>query len=124
MFPHDRDREIARWPDVARRSRLFGRDAPPVAAMVCRALSVVSIGGLARPFAEGVVLRRRICGAESCSPNLAHPRTIDPNEGVDQFGHATQAIGPEMAAMICPLDRSDDGGGRAPYAAAAASSAG
>jgi hypothetical protein len=26
---------------------------------------------------------------------------IDPN-GVDQFGHATQTIGPEMAAMICP----------------------
>jgi hypothetical protein len=36
---------------------------------------------LARPLAEGVVLRRRICVAGSCSPNLAHPRTIDPNEG-------------------------------------------
>jgi hypothetical protein len=30
--------------------------------------------------------------AGSCSPNLAHPRTIDPNEGVDQFGRATQAM--------------------------------
>ena len=49
---------------------------------------------------------------------------IDPNERVDQFGHATQAIGLEMAAMICPLDRSDDGQRRAPYAAVAASSAG
>ena len=49
---------------------------------------------------------------------------IDPNEGGDQFGHATQAIGPEMAAMICPLDRSDDGYSRVSYAAVAASSAG
>ena len=37
---------------------------------------------------------------------------------------ATQAIGPEMPAMICPLDRSDDGHSRARYAAVAASSAG
>jgi hypothetical protein len=49
---------------------------------------------------------------------------IDPNEGVDQFGRATLAIGRKMAAMICPLDRSDDGHSRAPYAAVAASSAG
>jgi hypothetical protein len=27
--------------------------------------------------------------------NPAHPRMINPNEGVDQFGHATQAIGPK-----------------------------
>ena len=49
---------------------------------------------------------------------------IDRNEGVDLFGHATQAIALEMAAMICPVDRSGDGHSRAPYAAAAASSAG
>jgi hypothetical protein len=29
-FPHGRDREIPRWRDIARRSRLFGRDAPQV----------------------------------------------------------------------------------------------
>src|SRR5216683_1809032 len=28
MFPHGHDREIPRWRDIARRSRLCGRDAP------------------------------------------------------------------------------------------------
>ncbi len=70
------------------------------------------------PFYAGVFVWRK------AASNLAHLRTIDPNEGVDRFGRVTQAIGPEMAAMICPLDRSDDGDNRAPYAAVAISSAG
>jgi hypothetical protein len=73
--------------------------------------------------AEGAVLRRGICAAESCGQSRSS-RQIDPNEGVDQFGHATQAIGPKTAALICPLDRSDDEHSRAPYAALAVSSAG
>jgi hypothetical protein len=46
-------------------------------------------GGLARSFAEGVVLRRRIAG-RTAEANLAHPRTIDPREGVDPFGRVKQ----------------------------------
>ena len=34
-----------------------------------------------------------LCGGELQPTSLIH--MIDPNEGVDQFGHATQAIGPE-----------------------------
>jgi len=88
MFPHGRNREIPRWRDTARRARLFGRDAPSGGRDA--SLSVVSMeGGLARSFAEGVVLRRRIA-ARTAEANLAHPRTIDPREGVDPFGRVKQ----------------------------------
>jgi hypothetical protein len=48
---------------------------------------------------EGVVLRRLVCVAVSCSQSRSS-RIIDPNEGVDHFGHATQAVGAEIATMI------------------------
>jgi hypothetical protein len=58
MFPHGRDREIPRWRDVARRSRLFGRDAQ-VVAMVCRTLSVGGVRSMA-----ALISRTGLAGAE------------------------------------------------------------
>jgi hypothetical protein len=88
MFPHGRNREIPRWRDTQGAHACSDVMRPQVVAM--RALSVVSMeGGLARSFAEGVVLRRRIAG-RTAEANLAHPRTIDPREGVDPFGRVKQ----------------------------------
>ena len=53
--------------------------------------------------------------------DLAHPCMIDPNEGVDRFGNATQAKGPEMMIARWTGAMTDIA---APYAAVAASSAG
>jgi len=62
---------------------------PQVVAM--RALSVVSMeGGLARSFAEGVVLRRRMAGTDGRKPiSLIHARST-PARGVDPFGRVKQ----------------------------------
>src|SRR6202047_828463 len=87
-FSHGRDREVPLSRDIARRSRLFGRDAPQVVATAVEPGALLPIeGGLPRPFAEGVVLRRRIC---EVAANLAHPCTIDPSEGADRFGRVTK----------------------------------
>jgi hypothetical protein len=50
---------------------------------------------------KGVGLCWRICGAESCSQSRS--KQIGPDEGADRFGYAAQAIGPQMAAVICAL---------------------
>ena len=47
MFPRGRDREIPRWRNVTRCSRLFERDAPQVVATVCRALSANGVRSMA-----------------------------------------------------------------------------
>jgi hypothetical protein len=90
MFSHGRDREIPRWRDVARRSRLFGRDAPLVVAMVRRALSVGSIEGDWPGHSRKASFYVGVFAGRKAEANLAHPRTIDPSEGVDPFGRITQ----------------------------------
>jgi hypothetical protein len=74
----------------ARRSRLFGRDAPQVVATVCRALSVVSIEGDWPGHSRKASFYVGAFAGRKAAANFAHPRTIDPSEGVDPFGRGTQ----------------------------------
>jgi hypothetical protein len=86
VFPRRRDREIRRRRDAATCSRLFGRDAQQVVAMVCRTLSWDWPGYSRKAlFYVGVFVGRK------AATDLAHSRTIDPSEGVDPFGRVTQA---------------------------------
>jgi len=84
VFPRRRDREIRRRRDAA--TARAGRDARQVIAMVCRTLSWDWPGHSRKAlFYVGVFVGRK------AATDLAHPRTIDPSEGVDPFGRVTQA---------------------------------
>src|SRR5258708_40194654 len=78
----------------ARRSRLFGRDAPQMVATVCRALSVVSIEG-DWPGHSRKASFRLLCGAEGGSQfrSSTHDRS---QRGGRSFRPCYADIGPEI----------------------------